>query len=171
MTTETNLEILFDKLPPSKDSNGKEFKIKFGWGNQNALNLYLSQFEKTTKYPLIWVIEGEDEEDTIAKTITRKVKMFIAKQSIHQTNTNPIIWDTEYKNVLDPIYENVKTALISGGNTNVIDRKFKAKRRPNFSDKDSIAKTIDPWNVIIVEFDLETYTRGCINENITFKNT
>lgn len=170
MTTESNLEQLFDKLPPAKDSGGKDFKVRFNWGNQNALNLFLSQFKEKTKYPLIWLIEGEDTEDTIAKTIRRPVKLFIAKQSTHQTNTNPIIWDSEFKNTLDPIYENVKTALISGGNTNVIDRIFKAKRLANFSDKDTIAKTIDPWNVIIVEFDLETYTRGCINENITFKN-
>lgn len=170
MTTESNLALLFDKLPPAKDSNGNNFKIKFNWGNQNALNLYLSQFEKTTKYPLIWVIEGEDQEDTIAKTITRTVKLFITKQSVHQTNTNPIIWESEFKNVLDPILENIKTALISGGNTEVIDRTFKIKRRANFSDKDSIAKTIDPWNVIIVEFQLKTYIKGCIKETITFKN-
>ncbi len=171
MTTESNLKALFEQLPMAKDSNAKEFKVLFNWGNQNALNLFLSQFKEKTKYPLLWLIEGQDVEDTIAKTITRQnTKLFIAKQSIHTTNTNPIIWESEFKDVLDPVLENVKTALLSGGNTNVLNRQFKVTRLANYSNSDAIKKTIDPWNVIILEFDLETYTRGCINENITFKN-
>lgn len=170
MTTESVLNSLFDKLPPAKDSNLNEFKVKFNWGNQNALNLYLSQFKTNTKYPLIWLIEGVDIENNIEKTIDRSVKLFIAKQSLHQTNTNPIIWESEFKNTLDPLLENVKTALISGGNTTIKDRVFKVRRLANYSDKEAISATIDPWNVIILEFDLTINIKGCIKETIIFKN-
>lgn len=168
MTTESVLRELFDQLPNVIDGNLNEFKPKFNWGNQNALNLFLSQFKSTTKYPLIWLIEGEDVENSINKTITRNTRLFIAKQSIHQTNTNPIIWDTEFENVLNPLLENVKTALISGGVTEVKDRNFKIRRLANYSDKEQISATIDPWNVIILDFELIIRTKGCIKKTITF---
>jgi len=170
MTTESVLKSLFDQLPNIVDGNLNEFKPKFNWGNQNALNLFLKQFDKTTKYPLIWLIEGEDIENNITHEISRNgCRLFISKLSVHKTNTNPIIWETEFETVLDPLLENVKTCLLKGGLTSVKDSVFKVKRLANYSEKDKIEATIDPWNVIILDFDLIIRKKGCL-KTITFKN-
>lgn len=164
ITTEDILRELFDQLPEVKDSKDKSFKVKFNWGNQNDLNLFLSQFKEKTKYPLIWLVDGVDEIDLIANKISRKTRLFIAKQSIHQTNTNPIIWDSEFKDVLNPLLENVFKAFEKCDKTFIVDNLYKIKRDANYSDKSSISATIDPWNVIILDFDLILYPNKCMNK-------
>ena len=76
-------------------------------------------------------------------------------QSVHVTNTNPIIWDTEFKDVLNPLLENVLKALDRSTITEIKDSKYKIQRISNYSeDNGKNAKTIDNWNVIVLEVDV-----------------
>lgn len=163
-TTEDVLRELFTQLPPALDSNDNPFEVKFNWGNQDDLNLYLSQFKTTTKYPLIWLVDGDEEIDIYSTEINRKTRLIIAKQSVHQTNTNPIVWDSEFKNTLNPLLENVLKCLNQSGKTMIKGGKHKVRRDANYSNKDQIGATIDPWNVIILDFDLVIFPYSCIGE-------
>jgi len=163
-TTEDILRELFSQLPKVKDSNDNEFEVKFNWGNQDDLNLFLSQLKKTVKYPLIWLVDGTDNITAIPSTIERKIKLFVAKQSIHKTNTNPIVWDSEFKNTLNPLLDNIVTAFTKCDLTFIKDDSYSVKRDANYSGKDVISTTIDPWNVIIFECDLTIYPNKCMNK-------
>ena len=159
IVVEEYLKNIFDQLPLIKG-----FKPKFNWGSQDALNLYLSQLKQTNKYPLIWLVESPDNIGMYSKTIEKSVKLIIAKQSVHTTNTNPIIWETEFKEVLNPLLENVIKALERSTITEIKDSKYKIQRITNYSeDNGKNAKTIDNWNVIILELDVY-FKENCLKQ-------
>jgi hypothetical protein len=159
IVAEEHLKNIFDQLPLIKG-----FKPKFNWGSQDTLNLYLSQLKQTNKYPLIWLVESPDNIGMYSKTIEKSVKLIIAKQSVHTTNTNPIIWETEFKEVLNPILENVIKALERSTITEIKDSKYKIQRITNYSeDNGKNAKTIDNWNVIILELDVY-FKENCLKQ-------
>ncbi|HMK57763.1 MAG TPA: hypothetical protein VK462_01780 [Nitrososphaeraceae archaeon] len=164
ITTEDVLRSLFSQLPKIEDKNGIGFDVKFNWGNQSDLNLFLSQLKKTVKYPLIWLVDGTDNITVIPNKIERRIKLFIAKQSIHKTNTNPIVWDSEFRDTLNPLLNNIITAFTKCDLTFIKDDSYSIKRDANYSGKDVISTTIDPWNVIIFECDLIIYPDKCMNK-------
>jgi hypothetical protein len=150
IVVENSLKDLFAQLPTI---NG--FKPKFNWGSQDTLNLYLSQLKTTNKYPLIWLVETPENGNFATQAVEKSLKLIIAKQSVHVTNTNPIIWDTEFKDVLNPLLENVLKALDRSTITEIKDSKYKIQRISNYSeDNGKNAKTIDNWNVIVLEVDV-----------------
>jgi hypothetical protein len=150
IVVENSLKDLFAQLPTI---NG--FKPKFNWGSQDTLNLYLSQLKTTNKYPLIWLVETPENGNFATQSVEKSLKLIIAKQSVHVTNTNPIIWDTEFKDVLNPLLENVLKALDRSTITEIKDSKYKIQRISNYSeDNGKNAKTIDNWNVIVLEVDV-----------------
>lgn len=160
---ENILKQIFAQLPKVVDSNLIEFSVGFNWGSQDALNLFLSQKEISAKYPLIWMVESP--EDTTQAEVIKSVKLIIAKNSQHQTNTNPIIWQTEFETVLNPILENVVKALERSEATFIVKRndvKYKVQRLANYSEDGTNAKTIDNWNVIIFEAEIN-FNSNCIN--------
>lgn len=159
IVVEEHLKNIFNQLPLIKG-----FKPKFNWGSQDTLNLYLSQLKQTNKYPLIWLVESPDNIGMYSKTIEKSVKLIIAKQSVHVTNTNPIIWETEFKEVLNPLLENVVKALERSTITEIKDSKYKIQRITNYSeDNGKNAKTIDNWNVIILELDVY-FKENCLKQ-------
>ena len=159
IVVEEHLKNIFDQLPLIKG-----FKPKFNWGSQDTLNLYLSQLKQTNKYPLIWLVESPDNIGMYSKTIEKSVKLIIAKQSVHTTNTNPIIWETEFKEVLNPLLDNVIKALERSTITEIKDSKYKIQRITNYSeDNGKNAKTIDNWNVIILELDVY-FKENCLKQ-------
>jgi predicted RNA-binding protein YlqC (UPF0109 family) len=126
------------------------------------LNLYLSQLKQTNKYPLIWLVESPDTVNV--RMVEKSIKLIIAKQSVHTTNTNPIIWETEFKEVLNPLLENVIKALERSTITEIKDSKYKIQRISNYSeDNGKTAKTIDNWNVIILELDVY-FKENCLKQ-------
>jgi len=151
-STEDALGVIFQQLPPVQDTNGVDFKIKYSWGSEYALNLYLAQ--TTEKYPLLWLVEGSDNYDATL-SITRPIKLFIAKNSDYVTNTNPTIWAEEFNIVLNPILANVLKALQGSGITEIKDGKYKVTRLANYTENNNTSKTIDNWNVIVVESDIK----------------
>jgi hypothetical protein len=146
------LKEIFSQIPAIKDSNSVEFLPQFNWGSQNSLNLYLSQLKKTVKYPLIWLTETVDDSDIYAHKLEKPIKLILAKQSAHTNNTNPIIWETEFKNVLNPLLKNVITSIEKSGVTYIKGGKYKSIRLANYSENEGVdSKTIDNWNVIVFE--------------------
>ncbi|MCY7291343.1 MAG: hypothetical protein LH615_04090 [Ferruginibacter sp.] len=166
------LKEIFEQLPKVKDSNNVLYDVNFGWGTEDVLNLWLSQKKQSTKYPLIWLIESESKiENLAANKAERDITLIIAKESSHKTNTNPVIWETEFKNILNPLAKNILTALQKSGVTTITDG-YSIFRKANYyeSSRQKEEKnetknfTIDCWNIILLKAKIVFDGSRCINE-------
>ena len=163
IVVEDILTDIFNQLPTVLNE-----KVNFSWGNDNILNLYLSQFTSSKKYPLIWLVEDEEEHSLANERLERKTRLILATKSNYPTNTNPIIWQNDFKNILNPLYENVIAALSKSGVTFILNEKVTLEKRSNYSeDGNKSCKTIDNWNVIYLKLNIEFNNKACIN-NIRF---
>jgi len=165
IVTETLLKEIFSQLPPYTDSNDKEFPIRFEWGNQNDLILYLKTISGN-KYPLIWLVEGSQEVDRFSHSVTRNCRLIISKDCKTVTDRNPTVWNGEFVNVLNPLLNNVLIALERSGVTNIIGTHTE-DRRANYTEED-LAKSVDLWNVIVLDLNIRFTeksdgTAQCIN--------
>lgn len=163
IVTETALRSIFEQLPTVSDSNSKQFKPKFNWGSQDALNLFITTTKE--KYPLIWLVEST--ETVNINSTERDIRLILAKNSNHQTNTNPIIWDSEFTTTLNPLLKNVITALERSGITTIVNNEYKVSRLANYSEETKKNKTVDVWNVIVFECKIRLNEKQCL-KNIKF---
>lgn len=176
IVVETLLKDIFSQIPTVVDSNGKEFPVKFHWGGQEDLNLYMKQ-ESGNKTPLIWLVEGKDSDKGDKHILERNVTLIIAKNSAHKTARNPVVWESEFETYLIPLFEKVLKCLTSSGVTRIINGEYDKTLRANYSEEESgnETKTIDHWNVIVFDARLvfeenPNGTPKCINQ-IYFKTT
>lgn len=167
---------IFNQLPLVVDSNGKTFKVNFNWGTEDALNLWISQKKQSAKYPLIWLLESETKVESLASNkAERDIRLIIAKESNHKTNTNPIIWETEFKNILVPLAKNTLKALEKSGVTNITNG-YSFEQKSNYDevsrqkeDKNETKNfTIDCWNIILFKAKIVFLGDRCINPSIKF---
>ena len=149
IVVEDRLNELFATLP-----NIKGFKPRFDWGSQNALNLFLSYQKNTNKYPLIWLVESEDEVLEYGNKVIKQVRLIIAKNSEHPQSTNPTIWNKEYKEVLNPLLDEVIKVIERSKIAFIVDGNYKITRKANYTENNKEQKTIDNWNVIILDLKI-----------------
>lgn len=165
IVTETILREIFSQLPDYVDRNSKNFPIKYEWGDQPDLILYLKQIAGN-KYPLIWLVSGDQSVDRYAHKVERRCRLILAKDSKHVTNRNPKVWDTEFVNCLNPLLENVYKALERSGVTSILSIENE-RREANYTEED-LLKATDFWNVIILDITIlfvekSDGTPQCIN--------
>lgn len=161
-TFEEQLARLIDLLPPHKNLNPdgsvrSTLPIRFNWGTIEKLNAFLVTPETISKYPLIWLVEGKDSENYQYGTIKRRSEIIIATQTLSPNRFNPEIYVTDYKDILNPIKNNlIKVLRLSG--ISLLNPEYTVNRIKDykFSEKDGI---LDIWNVIQIEAE------------ITFENT
>lgn len=166
---ENILANLFDLLPLANFSNSKTAKVGFGWGSQHDLNKYIKVLGSKQKYPLIWLVSSEWIENPLAKTIKGNRKRFvIAINSTKLENLNPSIWNTDFEVTLNPIKDNVLLALANSGRSILRKDNISIERVPNYSDGQDATETIDIWNAIVIDCDIElNHNSTCFN-NIKF---
>jgi hypothetical protein len=172
IVSETLLKEIFAQLPPYKDSNDRSFPIKYEWGNQSDLLLFLKT-TKDNKYPLVWLANGDQTVDRMSNSLTRKCRLILAKDSKNVTNRNPTVFNTEFINCLNPLLENVLKCLERSGVTTIIGEHTE-RREANYTEEDK-TKGNDFWNVIVLDITIrfEEKANGeakCIN-TIKFKGT
>lgn len=163
--SETILREIFNQLPPYVDSNTKSFPIRFEWGDQADLLLFLKSISGN-KYPLIWLVSGEQTVDRYQHSISRNCRFIIADNAKNKTNRNPTVWDNEFVKVLNPLLENVLIALERSGVSSINGTHIE-RREANYTEED-LTKAIDFWNVIVLDINLDILTDRCINDNIRF---
>lgn len=164
IVSETILREIFLQLPPYKDGKNKEFQIRYEWGDQPDLLLFLKTIAGN-KYPLIWLVNGEQIVDRYANSIRRKCRLILSKDSKHVENRNPTVWDTEFVNCLNPLLENVLKCIEQSGVIEITNTHVE-RREANYTEE-NLTKAIDFWNVIILDIELK-FNNGCINKNIKF---
>lgn len=151
---EERLAELFDLLPVVTDANSNTYKPMFNWGTQDVLNKYLTLPSQQSKYPLIWLVNGNDLYDTMAKEVRRQnARLVIAMRSDKVDEFNPFIYETDYKMILNPLLENVLTALNGSSISYLYESEYTVKRVPNYSVNDTGEKsgTVDIWNAITLD--------------------
>ena len=109
------------------------------------------------------MVESKETANLYPENVERTVRLILAKNSNHITNTNPIIWETEYTKTLNPLLGYVLRALESSGATNIVGGTYTANRISNYSEETKKNKTVDVWNVIVLEARVR-FTNNCINQ-------
>jgi hypothetical protein len=172
---ENLLKELFSQLP-NVVIGAKSFPVKFHWGGQDDLNLYMRE-EKNNKHPLIWLVQ--DRAEQLSTEQSSNIKLIIAKDSAHKTSRNPIVWETEFDTILNPLFENVLKCLKRSGRTMIVGDRYRVYREANYSEpyRDSTGKvdttktkTIDHWNVIEFTADINFTESTLCMQQINFNN-
>jgi hypothetical protein len=159
IVTETLLKTIFAQLPEYVDSTARSFPIRFEWGDQSDLILFLKTISGN-KYPLVWLVNGEQTVDRYSRSVSKKCRLILAKDSKNVGHRNPTVWNTEFENVLNPLLNNVLKALEASGATTIIDT-FVERREANYTEED-LMKGSDFWNVIVLDITVK-FEERCIN--------
>jgi hypothetical protein len=172
VVVEDILTELFALLPLATFANAKTAPITFSWGNDKDLAKYLKLRLSKVNYPLIWLVTGDEIENRMANVILRKCRLIIAINSIRETEINPSIWETDFRLTLNPLKENVLIALQNSGKTRIVNPdKVTVRREPNYCDEGTNkAKTIDIWNAIVLDLEVEFNSRTNCFQEIQFIN-
>jgi hypothetical protein len=166
---EEQLGRLISLLPTFTDANSNTFTVKYGWGDINELNKYM--FVNSTQiYPLIWLTAGEDTHDLNEPNVKRNASIVIATKSLMQDELNPFQYNNDFKIILQPILNNLITALQRSGISMLKTDTIKTNRVVNYGVDFRIAneiKTLDVWNAIVFDAEITfTSTTTCLNKII-----
>jgi len=142
-------------------------KVRYDWGTIDILNKFLVLKESTSKYPLIWLVTSKDTDDLLRNRVTRNARFVIATRSNDVDAFNATQYQTDYINILIPVYNNFITLINSSGISKIIDSKIEKELKPNYSVNDNGKGLITIWNAIVLDLEIEL-TTGCIKENIKF---
>lgn len=166
-SSEEILGEIFEQLPPAM-AGELEYPVRYEWGSQKDLLLYMRTVDANPT-PLVWLVQGDSEQpqDIGYNEVNRRIRLIIAKSSEHKTNRNPTVWRSEFKDVLNPILENVRKCLGQSGKTMILSGTESIKREANYSEyapsDEKETYVIDHWNVIIYEAEIKLFNfNNCI---------
>lgn len=164
---------IFLQLPKYKDKNNKEFPIKYEWGSERDLVLFLKTISGN-KYPLVWLVQGRQTDNIVHHNSERRMRLILAKNSDQKENRNPTVFKSDFKNCLNPLLKNVLTSLNKSGVTTILNNgEMEVERRANYTEETNESKTfsIDYWNAIILDVTVRFQEKAngeplCINKII-----
>jgi len=160
---EEKIRELVALLPQWNDT----FEIRYDWGTIDVLNKFLVLKESKSKYPLIWLVTSKDTDDLLRNRVTRNARFVIATRSNDVDSFNAKQYQTDYKEILIPVYNNFITVLNSSGISKIVGSTIDKELKPNYSVNDNGKGLIDIWNALVLDVEIEL-TDGCIKQNIKF---
>ena len=163
---EEKLRELISFMPPNINGNGS-FPIRYDWGTIDILNKFLVLKESVSKYPLIWLITSRDTNDLVRGRVTRTARLVIATRSNDVDGFNNKQYQTDYTNVLIPVYNDFITLLNSSGISKIVGSTVDKELKPNYSVNDNGKGLITTWNALVLDLEIELI-EGCIKQNIKF---
>ena len=163
---EEKLRELISLMPNNVNANGS-FDIRYDWGTIDVLNKFLLLPETVSKYPLIWLVTSKDTDDLLRNRVTRNARFVIATRSNDTDGFNAQQYQTDYKEVLIPVYNDFVTLLNKSGITKIVGSTIDKELKPNFSLNDNGKGLIYIWNALVLDLEIEIIS-GCIKENIKF---
>jgi len=143
------------------------FPIRYDWGTIDVLNKFLILKESISKYPLIWLVTSKDTDDLLRNRVTRSARFVIATRSNNVEAFNAMQYQTDYKEILIPVYNNFITVLNSSGISKIVGSTIDKELKPNYSVNDNGKGLVTIWNALVLDIEVEL-TNGCIRENIKF---
>lgn len=163
---EEKLRELVALMPNNVNANGS-FDIRYDWGTIDILNKFLVLKESVSKYPLIWLVTSKDTDDLLRNRVTRNARFVIATRSNDVDGFNAQQYQTDYKEVLIPVYNDFITLLESSGITKIVGSTIDKELKPNFSLNDNGKGLVYIWNALVLDLEIEIID-GCIKQNIKF---
>jgi len=160
---EEKLRELVALLPQWNDT----FEIRYDWGTIDVLNKFLVLKESKSKYPLIWLVTSKDTDDLLRNRVTRNARFVIATRSNDVDSFNAKQYQTDYKEILIPVYNNFITVLNSSGISKIVGSTIDKELKPNYSVNDNGKGLITIWNALVLDCEIELID-GCIKQNIKF---
>jgi hypothetical protein len=161
---EEKLRELIALMPSNINANG-EFPIRYDWGTIDVLNKFLILKENVSKYPLIWLVTSKDTDDLLRNRVTRNARLVIATRSNDVDGFNKKQYQTDYTNILIPVYNDFITLLNSSGVSKIVNSKVEKELKPNYSINDNGKGLVTIWNAIVLDLEIEL-TNNCINKDI-----
>jgi hypothetical protein len=161
---EEKLRELIALMPSNINANG-EFPIRYDWGTIDVLNKFLILKENVSKYPLIWLVTSKDTDDLLRNRVTRNARLVIATRSNDVDGFNKKQYQTDYTNILIPVYNDFITLLNSSGVSKIVNSKVEKELKPNYSINDNGKGLVTIWNAIVLDLEIEL-TDNCINKDI-----
>ena len=141
--------------------------IRYDWGTIDVLNKFLLLKESVSKYPLIWLVTSKDTDDLLRNRVTRNARFVIATRSNDVDGFNSKQYQTDYKEVLIPVYNDFITLLESSGISKIVGSTIDKELKPNFSLNDNGKGLVTIWNAIVLDLEVEIID-SCIKQNIKF---
>jgi hypothetical protein len=161
---EEKLRELIALMPNNINANG-EFPIRYDWGTIDVLNKFLILKENVSKYPLIWLVTSKDTDDLLRNRVTRNARLVIATRSNDVDGFNKKQYQTDYTNILIPVYNDFITLLNSSGVSKIVNSKVEKELKPNYSINDNGKGLVTIWNAIVLDLEIELMD-NCINKDI-----
>ena len=128
--------------------------INFGWGTEAILSEYLV-LKGRLSFPLIWLVEDEDVNNEREPSVTRNAQIVIIHESQAPYEFNPYQHQYDYNVILQPICDNLITALKQSGISRFDDTNYKTKRVKNYSFReDEKVSLVYICNAIVLDADI-----------------
>lgn len=159
------LEEVFSYLPDMAfSSTGEKFPVRFGYGDEKELNVFLANREISDVYPLIWLLYTQKEQH-LKTSVKLPEANFILAVTTNQTMEYRERIKLTYGKVLMPLLTNIRL-LFNQSNVISIDQKDKQMtvlKYPKFSENELKNKngTIAIWDALKITVNLDII-QGCI---------
>lgn len=152
------------ELLPSVTVGSATKSVSFNWGTETVLANYLT-LAGNQNFPLIWLVEGQDSNNLREPSVSRFARIVILHESQKPSEFNPYQHEYDYKLILQPIADNLLTALTQSGISRYSDDNFKTQRVKNYSMRTESESLVYICNAIVLEAEI-TFSglSSCINE-------
>jgi hypothetical protein len=155
---ESVLEDIFAYLPDvTFENGGSEYPVKFGYGDDVELNLFLKSLEGLNQYPLIWFLWPYEYEETKTNVKIEDAVFIIAVDTNNVMQNKERLSET-YGKVLMPLFDNFKYVLKNANVTNT-ENKYKVTKHPNYGENDKAIPALTIWDALKIK------TSFSINQN------
>lgn len=148
IVVEEFLDGLFDNLPLIDG-----FKSIYKWGNKDHLLKQIELFSKSSQtfYPLIYQTsnvsnQGNDECEV-------SLSLVLACRNTNVDLTNEQRWAMSFRNVLNPLTQNIENILRRSGQV-TWNGNYKKTDFPNYGNGEENF-TIDKWDAVLLELTIK----------------
>jgi hypothetical protein len=161
---EEQLGRLVEVLPAITDANDNDYPINYNWGTANVLTEYLTLNQKRS-FPLIWLEDGEDNHNVYGGTVTRNARIVILNETQAPSEFNPYQYQYDFSLILQPIADNLLTALQNSGISNYKQDSVKTQRITKYSMREVDKSLVYICNAIVLkaEITFNNHT-SCLSE-------
>lgn len=143
--------------------------LNYGWGTEAVLTKYLTLKGKLS-FPLIWLVEGEDNNDLREPSVKRNSRIVILHESQAPSEFNPYQHEYDFKLILQPILDNLLIALTQSGISRYDDANFKTQRIKNYSMREEDNSLVFICNAIVLDAEITFSGQSTCLQTIQFNN-
>lgn len=163
------LEKAFEQLPRFSNG-GEDFYPLFKFGDDKELIAFLKENQgQKSPYPIIWLVYPFEEDHQRTHVNVENMSLVLATETNCEM-FNEERFETTYKQILFPLYNNIKK-LFQQANTIMTDDTYRIMKFPNYSDEGSTdseeQKMVDIWDALKITFNAQINNR-CLRTPINF---